>query len=188
MKTLRQKRRFNLLFSKKLLLLLAAVCFSVSNSYSQLDTKVYLSPRIKLGYTLYSGFNYGFEMTIGLFNLKQENPEINVCLSPQYMMVNYKGNVHSIFSFNAAIESDYYRIHVGIGKAIMKWGFRNRNSNTALGYNIGFALSTESKYTPWIEGNCFALHNGYWEFYGKPYYFSGSVFFRPDPYLVYETK
>jgi hypothetical protein len=127
-------------------------------------------------------------MTIGLFNLKTENPEINVCISPQYMMVNYKGNIHSLISFNAVIESDYYRLNLGIGKAVMKWGFKNRNSNNTLGYNIGVALSTSSIHTPWIEGNVFALHHGYWEFYGRPYYLSSSMFFRPaEPYVLYET-
>lgn len=168
--------------------MVAAMVLFVSVSYSQLDTRVFLSPRIKLGWTFYSGFNYGAEIAIGLFNIKKENPEINVCISPQYMLVNYKGNVHSILSFNAVLESDFYRVMLGIGSAQTKWGFRNRNSNSALGYNISVALTTESKYSPWVECNVFALHNGYWEFYGRPFYLSGSMFFRPDPYLVYEKK
>lgn len=174
---------------KRLVIILSAVFFCVPEVFAQLHTKVYLSPRLKIGWTFFSGFNYGLDLTIGLFTLKNENPEINVCISPQYMMVNYKGNVHTLISFNAVIESDYYRLNLGVGKAVTKWGFHNRNSNNSLGYNIGVAFSTESEHTPWIEGNVFALHNGYWEFYGRPYYMSSSVFFRPaSPYVVYETQ
>jgi len=157
-------------------------------AHAQLRTRVYLSPRLKIGWTFYSGFNYGLEFNIGLFNLKEEKPEINVSLSPQYMLVNYKGNVHSLISVNAVLESDYYRLMLGMGEAVTKWGFNNRNSNKAFGYNVGMGLSTSSKFTPWIEGNCFVLKNGYWEFYGRPYYMSASTFFRPDPYIVYETN
>ncbi len=174
---------------KRVLIVSTVILLSMQSAYSQLHTRVYLSPRLKIGWTFFSGFNYGLDFTIGLFRLKAKNPEINVCISPQYMMVNYKGNVHSIVSFNAVLESDYYRLNLGIGKAVTKWGFHNRNSNNALGYNIGVALSTSSVHTPWIEGNVFALSNGYWEFYGRPYYMMTSVFFRPaEPYVVYETK
>lgn len=155
---------------------------------AQLHTRVFLSPRLKIGWTFFSGFNYGLEFNIGLFNIKQEKPEINVGISPQYMFVNYKGNTHSIISMNAVIESDYYRLMLGMGEALTKWGFRNRNSNRAFGYNIGLALSTSSNYTPWIEGNVFSLKNGYWEFYGRPYYLSASTFYRTDPYVIYETN
>lgn len=157
-------------------------------SNAQLRTRVSLSPRLKIGWTFYSGFNYGLDLNIGLFNLKEDKPEINVCLAPQYMLVNYKGNVHSIISVNAVIESDYYRLMLGMGEALTKWGFKNRNSNRAFGYNVGLALSTSSRYTPWFEGNGFVLKNGYWEFYGRPYYLSASTYFRTDPYIVYETN
>ncbi|MCQ2249547.1 MAG: hypothetical protein MJZ66_00410 [Bacteroidales bacterium] len=157
-------------------------------AHAQLRTRVFLSPRLKIGWTFYSGFNYGLEMNIGLFNLKEEKPEINVCLAPQYMLVNYKGNVHSLISVNAVLESDYYRLTLGMGEALTKWGFNNRNSNKAFGYNVGLGLSTSSKFTPWVEANGFVLKNGYWEFYGRPYYLSVSGFFRPDPYVVYETN
>lgn len=152
------------------------------------DTKVYFSPRIKLGWTFYSGFNYGAELCVGLFALHRDNPEIDVCISPQYMLVNYKGNVHNVISVNAVVESDTYRLMLGMGQALTKWGFHNRNSNRAFGYNVGLSLTTDSKYTPWVEANVFALRNGYWEFYGRPYYLSVSGFFRPDPYVVYEKK
>ena len=164
------------------------LCFLPLDVEAQLDTKVTLSPRIKLGWTFFSGFNYGIEFNIGLFTIKHDNPEVNVCFAPQYMLANYKGNVHSLITINAVVESDYYRLMLGMGQAFTKWGFHNRNSNRAFGYNIGLALSTESKYTPWIEGNVFALKNGYWEFYGRPYYLSASMFFRPEPYVVYAKK
>ncbi len=155
---------------------------------AQLHTRVYLSPRIKIGWTFYSGFNYGVEVNVGLFNIKAEKPEINVALSPQYMFVNYKGTVHSILTLNAVVESDYYRLMLGMGEALTKWGFNNRNSNKAFGYNISLGLSTSSNYTPWIEGNVFAIKNGYWEFYGRPYYLSSSLFYRTEPYMIYQTN
>lgn len=161
---------------------------SAGDLFAQLDTRVTLSPRLKIGWTFYSGFNYGLEFNVGLFSLRRENPEINVSIAPQYMLVNYKGNVHSLISVNAVVESDTYRLMLGMGQALTKWGFHNRNSNNAFGYNIGLALSTESKFTPWVEGNVFALKNGYWEFYGKPYYLSCSGFLRPEPYVVYEKQ
>ena len=182
------KKIIRSVFFRRLLMIFAAVFFCVPYSTAQIHTRVSLSPRLKIGWTFFSGFNYGIDLTVGLVRLKENNPEINVGISPQYMLVNYKGNVHSVLSFNAVIESDYYRLHIGMGTVMTKWGFNNRNSNNALGYNVGIALSTESVYTPWVECNVFALHHGYWEFYGKPYYLSTSVFFRSEPYLLYETK
>lgn len=177
-------------FSGRILAIVLVLLISgiVQTASAQLHTRVTLSPRLKIGWTFFSGFNYGVEVNIGLFNIKQENPEINVSLSPQYMFVNYKGNVHSILSVNAVIESDYYRLMLGMGEVLTKWGFQSRNSNRAFGYNVGLALSTSSKYTPWIEGNVFALQNGYWEFYGRPYYLSVSTFYRTEPYMIYETN
>ena len=173
------------IFGIALALLLALWSLDAS---AQLRTNVYLSPRLKIGWTFYSGFNYGLELNIGLFNMKAENPQIDISLAPQYMLVNYKGNTHSLISINAVLESDYYRLMLGMGEALTKWGFHGRNSNRAFGYNVAMALSTSSKYTPWVEGQGFVLKNGYWEFYGRPYYLSVSTFFRPDPYIVYETN
>ena len=158
-------------------------------SLAQLNTKVTISPRIKLGWTFFSGFDYGLELNIGLFTIKRENPEINVGISPQYMFVNYKGNVHSLLTMNAVLEADTYRLMAGMGQAFTKWGFMGRNSNKAFGYNVSLGLTTESRHTPWVEGDVFILKNGYWEFYGRPYYLSASMFFREaDPYIVYQKK
>lgn len=156
---------------------------------AQLNTKVTLSPRLKVGWTFFSGFDFGLEFNVGLFTIKRENPEINVGFSPQYLLVNYKGNVHSLISVNGVLESDTYRLMLGMGQAFTKWGFRGRNSNKAFGYNVALGLTTESRHTPWVEGNVFVLKNGYWEFYGRPYYLSASMFFREaDPYIVYQKK
>ncbi|MCR5453913.1 MAG: hypothetical protein K6F33_02880 [Bacteroidales bacterium] len=170
-------------------LVVCALCAMPEASRAQLDTKVTLSPRLKVGWTFFSGFNYGLELNVGLFTIKKDNPEINVGFAPQYMFVNYKGNVHSLLTVNAVLESDTYRLMAGMGQAFTKWGFRGRNSNKAFGYNIALGLTTESRHTPWVEGNVFVLKNGYWEFYGRPYYLSTSIFFREaDPYIVYQKK
>jgi len=182
-------KRFKMV--KRICIVLAACALLILPTAvrAQLDTKVTLSPRIKVGWTFFSGFNYGLELNIGMFTIKKRNPEINVGIAPQYMFVNYKGNVHSLLSVNGVLESDTYSLMVGMGQAFTKWGFRGRNSNKAFGYNIGLALTTESRHTPWVEGNVFVLKNGYWEFYGRPYYLSASMFFREsDPYIVYQKK
>ena len=122
-------------------------------------------------------------------HIKRENPEINVGISPQYLFVNYKGNVHSLLTMNLSLEADTYRLMAGMGQAFTKWGFMGRNSNKAFGYNVALGLTTESSHTPWVEGDVFILKNGYWEFYGRPYYLSASMFFREaDPYIVYQKK
>ncbi|MBP5368555.1 MAG: hypothetical protein J6Z01_08915 [Bacteroidales bacterium] len=157
-----------------------------SGATAQLHTKVYLSPRITLGWCFYTGFTYGVDCSIGLFNLKTQDPEINVLMSPQIYFVNYKNSVQTLISFNVALESDYYRLTAGMGQAVTKWGFKNINHNKAFGYNLGLALSTTSKYTPWAEVKSFILHSGYWEFYSRPYYLSAGGFFRPEPYIIYE--
>ncbi|MCQ2974773.1 MAG: hypothetical protein MJ211_08175 [Bacteroidales bacterium] len=165
-----------------------SLLLSAFTSNAQLNTKVYFSPRITLGWCFYTGFTYGVDLTFGLINLKTENPEINFCLSPQYYFVNYKNSQHSLISFNLVIESDYYKIMAGMGQASTKWGFKNINHNKAFGYHVGAGLSTDSKYTPWIEAKTFILHNGYWEFYSRPYYLSADMYFRPEPYIFYEKN
>ena len=158
-------------------------------SLAQLNTKVTISPRLKVGWTFFSGFDYGIELNVGLFTIKMENPEINVGISPQYLFVNYKGNVHSLLTMNLSLEADTYRLMAGMGQAFTKWGFMGRNSNKAFGYNVALGLTTESSHTPGVEGDVFILKNGYWEFYGRPYYLSASMFFREaDPYIVYQKK
>ena len=172
-----------------IILAVCALLIMPMESLAQLNTKVTLSPRIKVGWTFFSGFDYGIELNVGLFTIKKENPEINVGISPQYLFVNYKGNVHSLLTMNVTLESDTYRLMAGMGQAFTKWGFMGRNSNKAFGYNVAFGLSTESSHTPWLECDVFMLKNGYWEFYGRPYYLSTSMFFREaDPYVVYKKK
>ena len=176
---------------KKLCLILAVCALLIIpiESFAQLNTKVTISPRIKVGWTFFSGFDYGIELNVGLFTIKKENPEINVGISPQYLFVNYKGNVHSLLTMNVFLEADTYRLMAGMGQAFTKWGFMGRNSNKAFGYNVALGLTTESRHTPWVEGDVFILKNGYWEFYGRPYYLSASMFFREaDPYIVYQKK
>ncbi len=170
----------------RIFILILSLLFALK-SFGQLNTNVYLSPRLTVGYTFYSGFNYGVDLTIGLFRIKSD-PEINVCISPQYYFVNYKHNVHNLISFNVVAESDFFRIGGGIGQSITKWGFKRINRNAALGYQIDAAISTTSKYTPWLQMKAFMLHNGYWEFYGRPYYLSADMFFRPEPYVIYYKK
>jgi len=182
-------RRFRITYKECLILAVCALLMLPSICRAQLNTKVTISPRIKVGWTFFSGFNYGLELNVGLFTIKRQNPEINVGISPQYMFVNYKGNVHSLLTMNAVLEADTYRLMAGMGQAFTKWGFMGRNSNKAFGYNVSLALTTESRHTPWVEGDVFLLKNGYWEFYGRPYYLSTSMFFREaDPYIVYQKK
>lgn len=172
----------------RFLLAIALIPMFSTNTFSQLHTKVYLSPRLCVGWTFYSGFNYGIDFTIGLFNLKSKDPEINFCISPQYYIVNNNHKEQHIISFAFAAESDYYRLGLGMGQVRTKWGFRGINNNKAFGYHFDFALSSDSRYTPWARCKVFALHNGYWEFYGRPYYLSTDIYLRPDPYLVYENN
>ncbi len=172
---------------KKAIAIIILFLSTIINTQAQ-DTKVYLSPRLIIGWTFYSGFNYGIDLTIGLFKIKSDNPEINFCISPQYYFVNYKNTQQNIISFNAVIESNIYRIAAGIGQVNYKWGFKGINRNGALGYQFDVSLTTDSKYTPWVQCKTFVLHNGYWEFYSRPYYLSTNIFFRPEPYIVYEKK
>ncbi len=158
------------------------------NAQRDITSNIYISPFITIGYTFGSGFNYGFDVTTGVFKLKSDNPEMNAAISLQYYFVNYKGAHHRMFSFNFIAESPYYRIGIGAGDVKRTWGFKRINKSKAFGYTFDFAISTESVYTPWLSLKMFALHGGYWEFYDKPYYISGLTYFRMEPYYPFTSK
>ena len=53
----------------RLVLALCVLLIMPMESLAQLNTKVTLSPRIKVGWTFFSGFDYGIELNVGLFTI-----------------------------------------------------------------------------------------------------------------------
>ena len=147
------------------------------------STNIYFTPLFTVGYTLNSGFNYGVDLTIGLFTIQNNIPQTNAGISFQYYIVNYDESQHRIFAINIIAENDYFRIGGGMAQISKKWGFKNRNKNRAIGTSLDFGISTYHYKTPWLAFKTFVPLQQ-WELCLNPYYISTYSYFKFEPIKI----
>ncbi len=153
----------------------------LSAQEDQQISKPYFSPVITLGYTFGSGWTYGVDLTVGLMTLQNNIPPSYLAGSIQYYFVNYKNETHRIISFNAVNENGYYRLSGGIGIVSKKWGYKNVNNDWALGFSSEVDLSYNDTRVPWLGVRMF-LPVMSWPWIKQPYYVSGVIFWRTEPW------
>lgn len=165
------------------ILLISISLFATIKVFSQtqaIEPNLYISPFITIGYTFNSGFNYGVDITFGLFKVQNYIPETTAGFSIQYYFVNYKESVHKITAFNLITENRNFRAGIGGAGISKKWGFRNRNLNRAFGTSIDLGITTPSYKTPWLAFKTFVPKQE-WELCLNPYYISLYTYFKYEP-------
>ena len=181
------KKKLSYLFKVLFLFLIINTFFLnkniAQNPFKSVSSNLYFSPFITLGYTFNSGFNYGIDLTIGLFKIQNNIPPTNAGFSIQYYFVNYENSNHRIIAFNVIAESEYFRIGTGVAEIKKKWGYKDRNKTTAFGTSFDFGISTNSVKTPWLAFKTFAPQQK-WEWSKNPYYVSLYTYFKPEPFYM----
>ncbi len=145
-----------------------------------MQPNLYISPTVTIGYTFNSGFNYGIDITFGLVKIQNFIPETTAGISLQYYFVNYEYSQHGITAFNVIAESEIFRLGIGGANINKKWGFHNRNKNSAFGTSLDFGLSTPNFKTPWLGFKTFVPREQ-WEACLNPYYISVYTYFKYEP-------
>ena len=140
-------------------------------------TYVFLSPRITLGYTFNSGFNYGVDLAVGLYKLN----DFKFGTAFSYYLVNTNQGIHRIKGFTIMADSKYFNIRLGAGAVVRRWGMRNINKASAPGLIVDISASPDAYKAPWIGIKAFLFKRSKWVFYDHPTYTSAYTYFRtPD--------
>ena len=170
----------------KIKLIIILLCYNSGFVFSQFSAgaKIYLAPRLTLGYTLKAGFNYGLDLNIGLYGINYNKFVLNSGVSLSAYYVNYSVVNHLLTTANILLESDYFTAKAGYGMITYKWGYRNRNMQRSDGLNFDLALSVPQKPAPAVGVKFFMPNpDQLMEFTGKNY-LSGYLFFRQEPILL----
>ena len=193
---MKNKKRNYISFLSKRFIIICILCFLFFQSKKttaqiftdifpeiSISTNLYISPFFTLGYTINSGFNYGVDITFGLFKIQNRIPYTNTGVSMQYYITNYENSQHHIIVFNVIAENEYFRIGAGAGEIKKTWGFRKRNKSKAFGTSIDFGISTSSYKTPWLGFKSFVPQKK-WEWSVNPYYVSLYSYFKFEPFYI----
>ncbi|MFN8254423.1 MAG: hypothetical protein U0W24_01960 [Bacteroidales bacterium] len=146
--------------------------------------KIYFSPRITLGYTISSGFNYGFDIVAGLYQFKK----VNFGLDFTYYMVNTDQGRHGIKGFQVVADMEYLNIKLGAGAVSRRWGLKNVNKAKAPGILIDVSAGIDPYKAPWIGVKGFVFNRGRWTFYDQPSYISAYTYFKTEEIEVYKEE
>jgi len=145
-------------------------------------TNVYLSPRITLGYTISSGFNYGFDLVVGIYQL--DNAKFGIDLT--YYMVNTNQGRHGIKGLALVADLENVNIKLGAGSVMRKWGLKNINKAKAPGIMIDVSGGVDPYKAPWIGVKAFIFSRAKWEFYNQPSYISAYTYFKTTEIEIFK--
>jgi hypothetical protein len=178
---------FNKKYSYKLIiltsLLLATGSFCKAQEPAK-GSKIYLSPRINLGYTFKSGFNYGFDIMLGLYKVNDFDFGINF----SYCMVNTNQGLHKIKGVGIIAEMDYLSVKLEAASVSRRWGLKNINRASAPGILIDVAGNIGEPNSPWVGVKSFIFDHQRWPFYDHPSYMSTYIYFKSPNIMIYEEN
>ena len=170
------------------ILLTVLLTFFGANGFAQIfeytKPTLYFTPTITLGYTFRCGWNYGFDMTVGLKRIMPTKPEINSAINTQFYIINYQGEQHKLITFNIVADSKMSQFGIGIGRIWKRWGYKKINKDAALGYSVLFNLSSNNYSYPYLAAKAF-VPSAKWTWSSLPYYFSYYTFWRRTPFVVH---
>ncbi len=166
-------KKLNLKYLAIILLNLSLIC-NIRAQESYKGTNVYLSPRITLGYTISSGFNYGFDLVVGVYQLNDAKFGIDLT----YYMVNTNQGRHGIKGLALVAEMENVNIKIGAGSVSRRWGLKNINKAKAPGIMIDVSGGVDPYKAPWIGVKGFIFSRSKWEFYNQPSYISTYTYFK----------
>lgn len=147
-------------------------------------SNIYLSPRITIGYTISSGFNYGFDLVTGLY----QHNEMNFGLDFSYYMVNTNQGHHAIKGFAFVAESEYMNAKIGAGMVSRRWGLKNVNKTRAPGIMVDVSAGFGIDQAPWIGAKGFIFKRSVWSFYDQPSYISAYTYFKTPEIVIFKKE
>ena len=180
------RNSFNLRYKIIICILISFLAFNQNTNaqvVKNISANIYFTPIFTVGYTLNSGFNYGVDLTFGLFKIQDNIHPTNAGISLQYYIVNYDNSQHNIFAINIIAESDYFRFGGGMARISEKWGFKSRNKSKAFGTSLDFGITTYHYKTPWLAFKTFVPLQQ-WQLCLNPYYISTYSYFKFEPIQI----
>jgi len=176
--------QINNLFCRKITFVLIAylLVFKVISQDSYTGTNIYFSPRITLGYTISAGFNYGFDVVVGLY----QHNDVKFGIDFTYYMVNTDQGHHRIKGFALIADMDYLNIKLGAGAVSRRWGLKNINKANAPGIMVDVSAGIDPYRAPWIGAKGFIFNRAKWTFYDQPSYISAYTYFKTPEIDVFK--
>ncbi len=172
-------------FNFKYIILVIIAFVIICNARAQESykgTNVYLSPRITIGYTISSGFNYGFDFVVGVYQLN----DAKFGLDLTYYMVNTDQGHHSIKGLALVAEMNYVNVKLGAGSVARRWGLKNINKAKAPGIMIDVSGGFDPYIAPWIGVKGFIFSRAKWNFYDQPSYISAYTYFKTPEIEIFK--
>ncbi len=136
---------------KKLALIATIIIISIKiQAQNFSDNEKYFTPMISIGYSIESGFTYGFDFTFGLVKLTDSKEPLYWAISNKFYFLNLNGYSNRVFSVNFVVENNFVRIGGGFGQIKRKWGYNNRNKSKTFGPTTDFGIHYADQSMPWI--------------------------------------
>lgn len=176
-------KRSGIILNSIILLILVNPFFSQSQDEIK-GPNIYLSPRITIGYTIGSGLNYGFDLVLGLYKLK----DFDFGIDFSYYMANTDQGRHGIKGFGVLAEMDYFSMKLGAGSVSRRWGLKNVNKAKAPGLMIDVSASVDPFKAPWIGFKTFIFNRERWQFYDQPSYISAYTYFKSSNIEIFSKE
>jgi len=131
---------------------------------------LFLSPSITIGYTFGARVSYGAMLDFGYYQKSKTNNTYRFGLSLCHYFVEAKHHTGRLSSISAMMQKDFTDVKIGIGRAVNKWGYENRNVSKVFGfhYDVSFALPSKT-YSTWLGIRHFIYKPGDWLFFEAPY-------------------
>jgi len=147
---------------------------------------VYVLPTIQLGYTFGAGITYGFNISVSTLQItKIKKLPIDIGLSFSYYWVNFD-NPHSIKTLNFFASCQYADIHFGAGDVNKHWGFKGRNRDNVIGYNLDISASPYSDQAPWLGIKKLMLEDEEsWDWFPAKNYTSPYLYFKHQKIFIF---
>ena len=174
----------NLFITVSVLSLAVNIQLTAQDQLETNGSNIFISPRITLGYTIGSGLNYGFDIVLGLYKVKDFDFGVNF----SYYMVNTDQGHHRIKGFGVVAETDYFSAKLGAGSVSRKWGLRNINKAKAPGMIVDVSASADPFKAPWIGLRTFIFSRDRWLFYDQPSYISAYTYFKTANIEVFSDE
>jgi hypothetical protein len=160
--------------------------FSINSQENTKGPEIFFSPRITLGYTLGSGFNYGFDLFLGVYRLN----EFRLGADFSWYVVNTGQGIHQIKGIGLVGETDYLSMKLGAGSVSRSWGRKNVNKARTPGIMIDVALGLDAYTAPWLGFKTFLFRRENWMFYEQAAYLSAYSYFKSNDIIIrkFETE
>lgn len=131
---------------------------------------LFLSPSITIGYTFGARVSYGGMLDMGYYAKARDNSVYRMGVSLSHYFVEAKHHTGRLTAASLMLQKNFTDIKVGVGRAVNKWGYQNRNVTKVYGFHYDLSMAIPSKtYNTWLGIRHFIYKPADWPFFEAPY-------------------